>query len=115
MAVQYSVISLLPIVYTSPIAKRGKTFRCKGLTGNYLFQMRQNRLQHKQTDFVGPRQGHRGDLPSQVAVSDVFSVHRGVFFPKGLRDTVTGLDVGLEDLCRFSIYSWRLNFIDVVL
>lgn len=54
-------------------------------------------------------------VSSQVAVSDVFSVHGGVFFPQGLHDTLTGLDVGLEDLCRFSVYLWRLNFIDVVL
>lgn len=97
------------------VTKTGKTFRRKGLTGNYLCKMRQNRLQHNHTDSAGPPQGHHGDLRSQVAVSDVFSVHRGVVFPKGLCDTLTGLDVGLEDLCRFSIYSWRLNFIDVVL
>lgn len=54
MTVQYSVISLLPIVYNSPITKRGNTFRCKGLTGNDIFQMRQNRLQHKKLTLLVP-------------------------------------------------------------
>jgi hypothetical protein len=28
---------------------------------------------------------------------------------------LAGLDVGLEDLCGFPVYSWGLNFVDVVL
>lgn len=60
-----------------------------------------------------PPQG--GPLSSQVAVPDVLPVHGRVLLSEGLHDPVTGLDVGLEDLCGLSVYPWGLNLIDVVL